>query len=188
MIIQTKYQYSDRELVEQLTENPYYQYFIGLPGYQEEPPIDASTLVLFRKRLKMDVMYQNKTHSVDNRIVSIAQPWIRPIVRGKIKSPVEFGAKFDLSIDDNGLGRIEKISYDAYNESTVLKEAAERFRERTGYYPERILADQIYRTRENRKYCKMHGIRLSDPKLGRPSLEKQSGKEKNRNIRITRIE
>lgn len=51
----------------------------------------------------MDVMYQNKTHSVDNRIVSIAQPWIRPIVRGKIKSPVEFGAKFDLSIDDNGL-------------------------------------------------------------------------------------
>ncbi len=36
LIIQTKYQYSDRELVEQLTENPYYQYFIGLPGYQEE--------------------------------------------------------------------------------------------------------------------------------------------------------
>lgn len=103
LIIQTKYQYSDRELVEQLTENPYYQYFIGFPGYQEEPPIDASTLVLFRKRLKMDVMYQNKTHSVDNRIASIAQPWIRPIVRGKIKSPVEFGAKFDLSIDDNGL-------------------------------------------------------------------------------------
>ena len=59
-----------------------------------------------------------------------------------------------------------------------MKEAAERFRGRTGYYPERILADQIYRTRENRKYCKMHGIRLSGPKLGRPSLEKQSGKEK----------
>ena len=58
LIIQTKYQYSDRELVEQLTENPYYQYFIGLPGYQEEPPIDASTLVLFRKRLKTDVIME----------------------------------------------------------------------------------------------------------------------------------
>lgn len=58
LIIQTRYQYSDRELVEQLTENPYYQYFIGLPGYQEEPPIDASTLVLFRKRLKMDVIME----------------------------------------------------------------------------------------------------------------------------------
>lgn len=58
LIIQTKYQYSDRELVEQLTENPYYQYFIGLSGYQEEPPIDASTLVLFRKRLKADVIIE----------------------------------------------------------------------------------------------------------------------------------
>lgn len=60
LIIQTKYQYSDRELVDQLTENPYYQYFIGLPGYQEEPPIDASTLVLFRKQLayiKRDIGY-----------------------------------------------------------------------------------------------------------------------------------
>ena len=144
------------------------------------PTSKESTLLLTIYKLyeQQQYMYQNKTHSVDNRIVSIAQPWIRPIVRGKTKSPVEFGAKFDLSIDDNGLGRIEKISYDAYNESTVLKEAAERFRERTGHYPERILVDQIYRTRENRKYCKMHGIRLSGPKLGRPSLEKQPAKEK----------
>lgn len=58
LIIKTKYQSSDRELVEQLTENPYYQYSIGLPGYQEEPPVDASTLVFFRKRLKMDVIME----------------------------------------------------------------------------------------------------------------------------------
>jgi IS5 family transposase len=135
-------------------------------------------LTIYKLYEQQQYMYQNKIHSVDNRIVSITQPWIRPIVRGKTKSPVEFGAKFDLSIDDNGLGRIEKISYDAYNESTVLKETTERFRERTGQYPERILADQIYRTRENRKYCKVNGIRLSGPKLGRPSLEKQSAKEK----------
>lgn len=65
LIIQTKYQYSDRELVEQLTENPYYQYFIGFPGYQEEPPIDASTLVLFRKRLKMDVIMEANEYMLD---------------------------------------------------------------------------------------------------------------------------
>ena len=117
-------------------------------------------------------MYENKVHSVENRIVSITQPWIRPIVRGKTKAPVEFGTKFDLSVDDNGLGRIEKISY------TVLIEAVERFRERTGHYPERLLADQIYRTRDNRNFCKTHGIRLSDSKLGRPSLAMQSAKEK----------
>lgn len=56
LIIQKRYGYSDRELVEQLTENPYYQYFIGLPGYQEEAPIDGSTLVIFRKRLGIDVI------------------------------------------------------------------------------------------------------------------------------------
>jgi IS5 family transposase len=343
LIIQTKYQYSDRELVEQLTENPYYQYFIGLPGYQEEPPIDPSTLVLFRKRLKSDIimeanefmlsvtkekdsesenkdddntppasgggtaesdntevsdnkgtlildstcapanirypqdfsllnearekletiiirfcksyglvrprmyrrqarknylslaktkkrstkkiratirkqlsyvrrdikyledfmsdgyapskneilllltiyklyeqqkyMYKNKIHSVADRIVSISQPWLRPIVRGKTKTPVEFGAKFDLSLDENGYGRIEKISYDAYNESTVLIDAVNRFKERTGYYPERVLADQIYRTRYNRGFCKLHGIRLSGPKLGRPGKTVKTDKK-----------
>ena len=83
----------------------------------------------------------------------------------KVKAPVEFGAKFDLSLDSEGYGRIEKISFEAYNESTCLIEAIERFRERTGYYPVRVLADQIYRTRENRSYCKEHGIRLSGPKF-----------------------
>ena len=59
-------------------------------------------------------MYKNKVHSVADQIVSIHQPWLRPIVRGKAKAPVEFGAKFDLSIDENGYGRIETISFDAY--------------------------------------------------------------------------
>ncbi|MDD7388205.1 MAG: IS5/IS1182 family transposase, partial [Lachnospiraceae bacterium] len=38
-------------------------------------------------------LYDHKTHTVENRIVSISQPWIRPIVRGKVGTPVEFGAK-----------------------------------------------------------------------------------------------
>lgn len=114
-------------------------------------------------------MYDNKVHSVEHRIVSIPRPWLRPIVRGKVKAPVEFGAKFDLSLDSEGYGRIEKISFEAYNESTCLIEAVERFKDHTGYYPERVLADQIYRTRENKSYGKEHGIRLSGPKLGRPS-------------------
>ena len=58
LIIQTKFQYSDRELVEQIAENPYLQYFIGLPGYQEEAPFDASTLVLFRKRISAEMLME----------------------------------------------------------------------------------------------------------------------------------
>lgn len=74
LIIQTKYQYSDRELVEQLTENPYYQYFIGLPGYQEEPPIDASTLVLFRKRLKANVIIEANEYILASTKTQTTEP------------------------------------------------------------------------------------------------------------------
>ena len=346
LIIQNRFQYPDRELVEQITENPYLQYFIGLPGYQDTPPFDASTLVLFRKRItaemlceaneyllthkddnqpgppssgngtdessmpkkeetnkgtlaidatcapanirypqdisllneareklehmiyrmcktygmqlprryrrrarkdylafarsrkhtrkqirtairkqlsyvrrdigylegyfsqgcvpaardipviltifklyeQQEYMYRNKVHSVPERIVSIRQPWIRPIVRGKVKAPVEFGAKLDVSIDEEGYGRLEKVSFGAYNESGCLIEAVERYRSRTGHYPERVLADQIYRTRDNRAYCKKHGIRLSGPKLGRPSQDAKTDKKQEYQDNTDRIE
>ena len=112
-------------------------------------------------------MYDNRTHSVPDRIVSVSQPFVRPIVRGKAGKPVEFGAKLDISVVD-GWTRLEHCSFDAYNESGNLQEMAERFREREGHYPSRILADKIYRNRENLSYCKEHGIRLSGPALGRP--------------------
>ena len=91
-------------------------------------------------------MYDNKIHSVEHRIVSITQPWLRPIVRGKVKAPVEFGAKFDLSLDSEGYGRIEKISFGAYNESTCLTETVERFKEpviiQTGYWQIRYIGQE----------------------------------------------
>ncbi len=346
LIIQNRFQFPDRELVEQITENPYLQFFIGLPGYQDTPPFDASTLVLFRKRITADMlseaneyllahkddgqpgppssgnstagssipkeegankgtlvidatcapanirypqdisllneareklehmiyrmckaygmqlprryrrtarkdylafvknrkhtkkqirtavrkqlsyvrrdigylegyfsqgcvpdtrdipviltifklyeqqeyMYKNKVHSVPDRIVSISQPWIRPIVRGKVRTPVEFGAKLDVSIDEEGYGRLEKVSFDAYNESGCLIGAVERYKSRTGHYPERVLADQIYRTRDNRAYCKTHGIRLSGPKLGRPSQDAKADKKQEYQDNTDRIE
>jgi len=112
-------------------------------------------------------MHDNRTHSVPDRIVSVSQPFIRPIVRGKAGKPVEFGAKLDISVVD-GWTRLECYSFDAYNEAGNLKAMAERFREREGHYPARILADKIYRNRDNLSYCKEHGIRLSGPALGRP--------------------
>jgi IS5 family transposase len=112
-------------------------------------------------------MYQSRSHRVDDRIVSMAQPHVRPIVRGKAKANVEFGAKVAISVVD-GFALMEKTSWDSFNEGTTLIESVERYVERFGYYPEAILADKIYRTRENLQYCKDHGIRMSGPKLGRP--------------------
>ena len=115
-------------------------------------------------------MYDNHTHSVPDRIVSISQPWLRPIVRGKAKAPVEFGAKLDISVV-NGFTRLEYHSFNAYNEAMKLSEMIERYKERTGSYPERILADKIYRNRENLAYCAERKIRLSGPALGRPKKD-----------------
>lgn len=56
LLIQKQYGYSDRELVDQITENPYYQYFVGLPGYQMEAPFEPSLLVEFRKRLTEEIL------------------------------------------------------------------------------------------------------------------------------------
>ena len=112
-------------------------------------------------------MYDNRTHSVPDRIVSVSQPFVRPIVRGKTGKPVEFGMKLDISVVD-GWTRLEYHSFDAYNEATKLQEMIEKFRKREGHYPSRILVDRIYRNRENLNYCKERGIRLSGPALGRP--------------------
>lgn len=122
------------------------------------------------------------THSVENRIVSLSQPYLRPIVRGKIKAPVDFGAKLDISVC-GGFIRLEKQSFEAYNESTTLKAIIECYRDRTGTYPERVLADKIYRSRDNFAFCKERGIRLSGPALGRPKKnEKLDRKQDYRDI------
>lgn len=61
-------------------------------------------------------MYQNNSHTVSGRIVSISQPHIRPIARGKVSAAVEFGAKISVSLVD-GYAFLEKLSWDAYNEA-----------------------------------------------------------------------
>jgi hypothetical protein len=57
LIIKEKCGFTDRETVEQITENPYLQYFIGLERYQIEPPFDPSLMVHFRKRLDKETMW-----------------------------------------------------------------------------------------------------------------------------------
>ena len=111
--------------------------------------------------------YDNRCHTVPDRIVSVSRPFLRPIVCEKSGKPVEFGAKRDISVV-NGWTRLERFSFDAYNEAGNLQAMAEQFWEREGHYPSRILADKIYRNCDNLRYCKEHGIHLAGPALGRP--------------------
>jgi hypothetical protein len=111
--------------------------------------------------------YDNPGKPVPNRIVSVRQPHIRPVVRGKARNEVEFGQKLGLSIVD-GFTFIDEQSWDNFAEGITLISSAEKYKERHGMYPKVIIADKTYRNRDNIKFCKDNGIRLSGPRLGRP--------------------
>lgn len=133
------------------------------------------TLLTDKQKEKIDIitniynqqkeMFDNKKHSIKDRRVSLSQAYVRPIVRGKASAKTEFGAKVEISVID-GFSRVEFLSWDAYTECDRLKTIVERFKERTGYYLEQVLADKIYRNRNNLNYCKINGILLSNHNLG----------------------
>jgi len=103
--------------------------------------------------------------------VSLSQTHIRPIVRGKARCNVEFGAKISISVTGEGFMFLDRLSFDPYNEGEDLKAQARTCRRRCGCYPKVICADQIYRTRAYRAFCLRHVIRLSGPRLGRPKSD-----------------
>lgn len=111
------------------------------------------------------LMYDDNRKKVSDRIVSISQPWVRPIVRGKAGSPVEFGAKINISLTEK-MTSVDQSSFDAYNEGQHLISQIESYKERFGYYPEYALADKIYLTRSNRKYLQEKGIKHTGSPLG----------------------
>jgi hypothetical protein len=137
----------------------------------KEIPLDARMLkyywviqCCYEQQLKM---YETKTHTIADRIVSIHQPHVRPIVRGKANAKVEFGSKINLSMVD-GISYIDELSWDAFNEGTHLMDYIEQYKKRHGFYPKEVLADKIYCTRENRKKLKDLSIILIAKPLGRP--------------------
>ena len=124
--------------------------------------------------MQQKYMYDNDTHSCPDRIVSIYQPHVRPIPRGKIKAQIEFGPKLGASLDQ-GFARINNFSWDAYHESADLIPQIEAYKELHGHYPELVQIDTIYATRENRRWLKERDIRITSPPLGRkPAKAKQS--------------
>lgn len=112
-------------------------------------------------------MYKEKSHSVEHRIVSIDQPHVRPIVRGKTNANVEFGAKIQVSLM-NGFAFLEDLSWEAFNEGTRLIKTVEQYKARCGHYPKEVLVDKIYCNRSNRAKLKELGITLVAKPLGRP--------------------
>ena len=123
----------------------------------------------------------NKSHP--NRIISVYQPQVRPIVRGKAKANTEFGAKINLS-EVEGFSRIDRLNWEAYNESEDVKLQVENFYNLYGCYPKVLLADRIYLTRENRKYLKSLNIKIYGNPLGRPKKQEKTSAQKYRDRKM----
>jgi len=124
-------------------------------------------LVISELHRQQSILLYSKTRSMPDRIVNLVQSHVRPIVRGKAKAAVEFGAKISVSVR-NGFAFLHRISWDPYNEAEDLIPQAEKYKQDHGCYPERICADRIYINTKNRNFCIKNKIRLSGKRLGRP--------------------
>lgn len=119
---------------------------------------------------QQEKMHSTNTRSIENRIVNIHQPHVRPIKRGKAGKNVEFGSKLQVSLV-NGFACIDTLSWNNFNEGIYLQDSVEKFKTRFGHYPKEVLADKIYCNRANRLWLKEKNIRLAAKPLGRPSKE-----------------
>ena len=101
---------------------------------------------IYRQQLHL---YRTRDRSIPDRIVNVAQPHVRPIVRSKAHAPTEFSAKISVSLIGD-YASLDRLSWDAYYEGADLSLQADAFRVRTGHYPAVIYADKAYTTRASR--------------------------------------
>ena len=133
-------------------------------------------------------MYCGNSRRCDDRIVSISQPYVRPIVRGKQHKPVEFGAKLSVSLTDEGLARVDCLRWDGFHEGHDLEAQVEAYHRRYGCYPEVVLGDPSYGSRDNRKYLKEHAIRFAGKPLGRPPVVTDENRDEIERLKAQRRE
>jgi hypothetical protein len=147
---------------------------LRLPFEHRDLRILWATRLVYDQQLQM---HNENSQRVSDRIVSIHQPYVRPMVRGKAKAKVEFGSKLDISLQD-GYAFIEKLSWDAFNECNDVQSAAENYKKRYGYYPANIIADAIYHTKENKKWCVDKQIKLIGKALSKTVQSKMTTQER----------
>lgn len=102
---------SDRELVEEIKENPYLQFFIGLPGYRDEAPFVPSLLVEFRKRLNEKVLAE-----INEMIIEFNKPTDPPPKGGK-------RSEKPSSSDDNDSSDSSSKEQPGENRGTLIVDA-----------------------------------------------------------------
>lgn len=131
-------------------------------------------------------MYKTNTRRCNDRIVSINQPHLRPIIRGKQGKAVEFGAKISVSLTGKGLAHVDKLHWDAQHEGHDLQAQVEAYKKRYGYYPGVVIADTLYGSRDNRSYLERNHIRFAGKPLGRPPKSTPENKDEIKRLKAQR--
>ena len=116
-------------------------------------------------------MLENGTNSIEDRIVSLPKPYIRPIVRGKENKRVEFGMKVHM-LQVDGICFIDEINFDAFNESKRLKISVLKHKKLFGECHQ-VGADRIYANNKNRTYLTDKKIFTSFAKKGGRSTKEE---------------
>jgi hypothetical protein len=151
--------------------------------------IDSSKITLIEKILEQQSFhYNNPKESVKDRIISLAKPYVRPIVRGKENKPTEFGVKVN-KIQVGGISIIQKASFDAFIECNTLKDSIVKS-ENLLTKVTKLVADQIYATNEKRKYLTAEKIITNFARKGpKPKIDPNSETRKKLGvIRATSLE
>lgn len=134
-------------------------------------------------------LYDHPEKKVKGRIVSLHKPYIRPIKRGKMNKPTEFGAKVHMMQVD-GINVIEHLSFEAFNECKRLKTSVIKHKHCFGECHQ-LSADRIYPTNENRRFCTREKIFTNFIPKGRKSAHykaSQTLKNALNKDRATRLE
>lgn len=150
------------------------QYYALLKG---NPLIENILSISFFNKLKtIKTIYTQQKYMSDHpgkkasdRIVSLAKPWIRAIVRGKENKPVEFGPKIHMSQTD-GINYVEHYTYKPFNECKRTKisifKHSHIYKKCTHY-----AGDKIYATNENRRHLTQKNIYTNFSQKGKARRE-----------------
>ncbi len=127
-------------------------------------------------------VYRNK--KVSERIVSIHQPHIRPMVRGKYPISVEFGPKILLNLQNDYLF-LESVQFNNVADSHLLETSFQKYKERFDRYPTQLAADRGFWSKENRQLAENYGVKkIAIENKGKSSyLKGQPFRERLRRLR-----
>jgi IS5 family transposase len=139
-----------------------------IAGYEVKKKVRERLKVMEKIYEQQRELYRENARQINDRIISLHQPEIRPICRGKAGRKTEFGPKGALTLVDKFLF-LDRIENRAFSEADteVVKEQIANFGEKFGKKPKYCVGDGLYGTRENREMLKGMEIRDAFKKLGR---------------------